>query len=109
MIRPIINSPTVLRKDIIEKAVQSIKENFPIKTNLGSLEVENIRVVDKEYSLKDEKAAKIAREHLTIPIKGRVILKDKDGNVLDKSTRTIVKVPYLTSRHSFIFGRNEYT
>jgi len=109
MIRPIINSPTVLRKDIIEKAVQSIKENFPIKTNLGSLEVEDVRVVDKEYSLKDEKAAKIAREHLTIPIKGRVILKDKDGNVLDESTRTIVKVPYLTGRHSFIFGGNEYT
>lgn len=73
------------------------------------LTAENIRVVHKPYGPDREKAALLEGASLTHPVKATLILKDANGQVLDKQENfTLGRIPHLTDRHTMVIDGNEY-
>lgn len=91
-------------KSTMEKQFQS-KEHNGVKLNIS-----NLRYVDKEhYSIQDQKKALHDDSFLGRRLKGVVTLTDSNtGEVLDQKDMTLLKVPYLTGRGTFIRDGNEW-
>lgn len=99
------------RKWIYESALEGVKSRFPIEDEEYKLEVVNPHYEGRQdYTLKDQKQALIKRRRLQTPIKGTWRLTHKpSGVVLDEREDTVLQVPYLTNRGTFIRDGNEYS
>ncbi|MEO0271599.1 MAG: hypothetical protein ABIM30_00700 [candidate division WOR-3 bacterium] len=107
-IYPLLQSHQSLRENIVNKAINYLKNNNVIEAKLGKIVFKDINAEVPEYSLREEKNAILGKGDLMIPIKGTIELHDNEGNVLDRRKGLIIKVPYITSRNTFIIGGNEY-
>ncbi len=91
--------------DNIKRAFEAKK----IEAHNSIMEFSNIKISDKKYKLKDQKRAVLNNKDLTIPIKGRVTLRDKaSGKIIDKKDMTLGQLPYYTPRGTYILRGNEY-
>lgn len=108
-VRPVVVDAATRRGHIREKTVQGLESLFPLISRDGELHVENVRVKPAVYSSNDQKTAILHGRTLTEPVVGDLILKDKDGKVVDrKKNHILAHLPYFTERHSMIVGGNEY-
>lgn len=108
-VRPLVVDARTRREHIREKTVQGLGALFPLISRDGELHVENIRVKPAAYSSNDQKTAILHGRTLTEPVVGDLILRDKQGKVLDhKKNHILAHLPYFTERHSMIVGGNEY-
>lgn len=98
------------RELIFSDAKSSLEAKFPMVRNGVRLELSNVEYKDPErYSLSDQKYALLNDKYLMRRLRGTVTLKDeKTGNVLDEKTLTLMRVPYLTDRGTFIRDGNEW-
>lgn len=97
------------RDRIRDHVMKGIENTFPLKGKHYSLELDKFHVNKKKFSPNDQKKALMEKRTLVEPLKGTVKLKDKDGKVVNESTRTLAHVPYLTERHTFVMEGNEYS
>jgi DNA-directed RNA polymerase beta subunit len=98
------------RELIFNKAQQAVQTRFTASNAKYDLSVEDVAIQDqdKPISLKEQKAAILGGKTLHKPLRGRLVLRDKAGNIIDKgSRRTLMNVPYLTDRGTFIRNGNE--
>lgn len=81
-----------------------------IETSDYKLKVSNIRIPDKQFSLKDQKQAVLERGDLSLPVKADVEMIDKKtGNVAEsKKNITLASMPWITDRGTTIYNGNEY-
>lgn len=98
------------RKLIFEDSKTALEKQFPKEHNGVRMELKNVKYVDPEhYSIKDQKRALHEDKYLMRRLRGTVILKDaKTGEVLDEKDTTLMRVPYLTDRGTFIRSGNEW-
>lgn len=98
------------RKLIFEDSKTALEKQFPKEHNGVRMELKNVKYVDPErYSIKDQKRALHEDKYLMRRLRGTVILKDaKTGEVLDEKDTTLMRVPYLTNRGTFIRSGNEW-
>jgi DNA-directed RNA polymerase beta subunit len=98
------------RQQIFDYAKDAVQQRFPIANQRYTLEVADLKYdSDKPYTHKEQKEAILNNRSLTKKLQGKWVLKDNATNkVLEKSKlRTIVNVPYLTPRGTFIRNGSE--
>jgi DNA-directed RNA polymerase beta subunit len=109
MLTPILDTADNQRNRIRDHAVAGIRTSFPMKIRDHHLEVEDVSVHHKEYGPDDQKRAILEGGTLHEPIKGTVVLKNAQGDVVERvKNMTLMHLPYFTERHTFIVGGNEY-
>jgi hypothetical protein len=99
------------RKHIFEGVKDEFTKVFPQAYGGVRLSVDNVDYADpEEYSLRDQKEALLKDKFLARRLRGTLTLHDdKTNEVLDSRDMTLLRVPYLTERGTFIHGGNEYT
>jgi hypothetical protein len=99
-----------LRQDIYDGVLDQVKESFPVSYGGVRLELDDLAYADDEdFSLSAQKAAILQDKFMGRRLRGTFRLyDDKTDEQLDESTLTLMKVPHLTDRGTFIHGGNEY-
>jgi DNA-directed RNA polymerase beta subunit len=99
------------RKDIFDKTVSALASAFPREYGGVRMELSDLKLQEKPITPDDERKARLNKTKLFLPIKGTVTLKDSQtGELLDKvKNRTILSVPYLTDRGTFVHGGSHYS
>lgn len=89
----------------------TMAKQFALKEHNGvQLSITDLEYVDPEhYSLAEQKKVLHNDGFLARRLKGTVTLKDSNtGEILDQKSLTLMKVPYLTGRGTFIRDGNEW-
>jgi len=100
------------RKWMRDGAIEALKKRFPIEDDTYRLELDNPRYdhEENEYGLKRQKEALLKRGYLADRVRGTWRLVNKQtGQVMDEKEATVMRVPYLTNRGTFIYNGNEYS
>lgn len=98
-------------RDLIYNDVkESFIKQFPKEHNGVRMEVHDVDYTDPPvHSVAEQKRALHDDSFLGRRLRGTIRLVDvKTGNVLDEKTTTLMKVPELTNRGTFIRGGNEW-
>lgn len=110
-----IDDVDATRQAIFDNVYNSVSKNFagdwsPTRSPY-SLRVTNLAWdSDKPMSLTDQKSAILGRKTLGRKLKGTWELVDKaTGEVADRKSTTLAKVPYMTQRGTFIYNGREYS
>jgi len=107
---PLMIGPDQRRTLIHEKVKEGLNESFPIQSRNKTLEVKDLRIINKDYTPTEQKRAILSGDSLFESVKGTVSIKDKKGKILDEAKNfTLVRIPYFTPRHTFIIGGNEHS
>lgn len=98
------------RKMIFDGVKDSFGKQFPQSFNGVRLEVHDLDYKDPEnYSMEDQKKALMENKFLHRRLRGTYRLYDeKTGDLLDQREATMMRVPYLTDRGTFIHNGSEY-
>ena len=100
------------RKWLRDGALEALKKRFPIEDDTYRLELNDPKYdhEENEYGLKRQKEALLKRGYLADRVKGTWRLVNKQtGQVMDEKEATVMRVPYLTNRGTFIYNGNEYS
>lgn len=104
---------TTTRQNIFNNVYKAVSSKFPLQNARYTVELHDLHYGrDKDFSLKEQQEALMQNQSLFYPLKGKLIMRDNaTGAVIDKTDRsmTLARVPYLTSRGTFINSGNEYT
>lgn len=101
-----------MRKLIFDKVQQSVLKRFPLYNSKYVLSVEDVGYADPDtYSYKDEKDAILNGKSVGRRLRGRYVLKDAatDKVISETGMQTLLSVPYMTDRGTFINNGHEYT
>lgn len=98
------------RKLLYNDTREALMKQFPKEHNGVRMELLDVDYVDpEEYSVAEQKKALLDDAYLGRRLRGRVRLTDSTtGQVLDEKNMTLMKVPYLTERGTFIREGNEW-
>jgi len=98
------------RKLIFDDAKDALQKSFPLSHNGIRTELKSLEYVDpEEYDPAQQKEALLKDKYLARRLRGKVRLFDDNTNeMLDEKDLTLMRVPYLTERGTFIHGGNEY-
>lgn len=102
---------TKRRQLIFDHVKDTLQGRFPMSRNGIRMDIADLHYTDKDsYSLREQKEALLNDKYLARRLKGTVTLTDeKTGTILDtKKNLTLMRVPYLTERGTFIRGGNEW-
>jgi DNA-directed RNA polymerase subunit beta len=109
-IMPLFMPPDQRRELIRQAAVDGVQSIFPIVGDHRELEVTNVRVDQKEFTTSDHKEALLAGKTLAEPVKADVVIRDKNGKVIDqKKNHTVLNLPYFTGQNTFVVNGTEYS
>lgn len=100
-----------LRQNIFDGMKEEMTKAFPQSYGGVRMELKDCDYVDPEhYDLKAQKEHLLGDKFLHRRLRGTLSLHDeKTGEKLDERNMTLMRVPYLTERGTFIHGGNEYT
>lgn len=113
--KPTIYSATdykTMRQLIFDKVKSSVQKRFPLYNNKYVLSVEDLDYADPDtYSYKEEKAAILNGKSVGRRLRGSYVLKDAaTDKVISKTpVQTLLTVPYMTDRGTFINSGHQYT
>lgn len=98
------------RNLIFQDAKDTIQKAFPKEHNGVRMELTDVDYVDPEdYSIQEQKKALHEDKFIGRRLRGKVTLRDVNtGEVLDSKKMTLMKVPWLTDRGTFIREGNEW-
>ena len=78
---PILTDASAIRQRMHEKSISAIASTFPLTLRNGTLEVQDLKVVSRQFSPIDQYNALMREGTLQEAVKGTLILKDKEGKV----------------------------
>lgn len=99
-----------VKRHVISEAVkQSLLEHFPIEGKNKILSIDSVDIPEPDFTIDDEYNAKYNNKTLSVPVYASVLLKDKQGNILDKKEKfKIMDLPMFTKRGTFLVNGHEY-
>lgn len=99
------------RKLIMDAVASEMKRAFPIEYGGTRIDLDNVRYEGKtDFDPDEETEALISDKYLHTRLRGTLRLTDLEtGKVIDEKDMTLMKVPWLTNRGTFIRGGNEYS
>lgn len=107
--RSLSNVPRI-RRSIYDSVLQAFQTLPPLQNQRYKLLISDLNYADpEEYPISRWKEAVLRGETLARRLRGTLTLVDNDGNVVDRKTVTLAKVPYMTSQGTFIFDGTAYT
>jgi DNA-directed RNA polymerase beta subunit len=97
------------RQAIMSGVKDALQASFPQSMGGVRLELHNLDYDNpKPFSLAEQKEALLGDRYLHHKLRGTLRLVDeKTGDVLDEQHQTLMRVPYLTERGTFIHNGNE--
>lgn len=98
------------RKLIFEDAKTALASQYPYSHNGVRMELHDLDYADPEtVSLKEQKKAILENRYLARRLRGTLRLFDENtGDMLDEKSMTLMRVPYLTQRGTYVHGGNDY-
>ena len=100
-----------IRRILFSNVKKAIKQRFPLYNNRYSLNIEDVEYDDPEdISIPDQKRAVLEGDSCTRRLRGTWVLKDVNtGKEVSRTRRmTLMNVPYITDRGTFIRNGHEY-
>lgn len=99
------------RTAIFDAVKSSMEKRFPQTHGGVRLELHDLHYIDPEaFTPAEQKDALLSNKFLHRRLRGTYkLLDDKSGELLDSRESTVMRVPWLTDRGTFIHGGNEYT
>ena len=109
-VTPMLVKASVKRAGIHRQVIQGLDALFPVVEGNYTIEVTNIKVTPKKYSLFDMKQAIMRGATLSEPVYGtlNVTKKGEKTPVIHKKDFLLMRVPYLTQHHTFVVDGNSY-
>lgn len=101
-----------VRSQLYDNTMKAVQTRFPLYNEQYALEVDDLKYADPEdFTLEQQKDAILQGKTLGRRLRGSWVMRDvTTGKEVSRTPpRTIVKVPYLTERGTFIKGGGEYT
>ena len=101
-----------IRQNIFDSAIKAVQERYPLENEKYRLSIEELGYDSiPEYSRLDQKRAVQTDKTLSAKLKGKWTLTDKaTGKIVSQSARkTILDVPYMTERGTFIRRGSDMT
>ena len=100
-----------MRGRVYDGVMGALTKKYPLENTRYRLELGGLKYSGpSKFSIKDQKKAILQRKSIYRPIKGTWNLIDKATNKsVDQRKSTIMHVPHLTSRGTYILRGNEYT
>lgn len=101
-----------MRGLIFDKVKKSVEKRFPLYNNKYVLAVENVQYKDpQQFSYKQQKEAILNGKSLGRRLTGTYVLTDAaTGKEISRTNnQTLLNVPYMTDRGTFINSGHEYT
>jgi DNA-directed RNA polymerase beta subunit len=98
------------RRMIFDSIKDSFTKQFPVSYGGMRLNIDNIHYDDpKDFNLTAQKKALLDNRFLHWKLKGTARLADEaTGQVIEERPMTLMKVPYLTERGTFVHNGSEY-
>lgn len=98
------------RQLIFDDVMKTMQSQFPREHNGVRMELSNLEYADPDhFSIADQKKAIHDDGYLKRRLRGTITLTNtKTGEVLDQKTMTLMNVPWLSNRGTFIRGGNEW-
>lgn len=99
------------RRDLLYGTIKDrMTKSFPVSYGGVRLDVSDVDYDDPpEFSLKDQKDAMMQGKYLSRRLRGMATLTDEEtGDVLDTGKISLMRVPFLSQRGTFIHGGNDY-
>ena len=107
---PVLLDALTRREHIHQKAMDGVKDVFPLQVRDHTVEVENLHVKPRDFSSNEQKQAILEGNTLQEALRGDILLKNEAGKVVERQkNRTLAQLPYFTQRHTFIVDGNEYS
>lgn len=108
---PIVNFASVRRDKIRQRAVESLKNVFPIVGKKFTLDVKDVRVQEADVSLGAHKKAILQARSLVEPVRGTLQLRDnRTGKVVQELQNfNLLQLPYYTHDHTFLIDGTTYS
>tara|TARA_Y100000592_G_scaffold19371_2_gene29704 strand:- start:7480 stop:11841 length:4362 start_codon:yes stop_codon:yes gene_type:complete len=107
--RYLSTTPEEKQAQLRQKTLEGVKSLFPIIGTHHTIEADNFEVQEKDVSYSDHKKALFKGGSIYEPIKARVVIKDKEGNIVAKRNRhTVMHLPRVTHHNTFVVNGNEY-
>lgn len=99
-----------MRKAIFEGMKDEISSAYPHSYNGLTIALDEVDYEDpEEYDLKTQKDALLNNKFLTRRLRGTYrVFDDNTGDMLDEKRVTLMRVPYMTERGTFVYNGNEY-
>lgn len=99
-----------LRKGIFEKTKEAMQKAYPVKFGSVRLELQDVDYEGPDtIPIYDQKKAILEDKYLARRLRGTFRLYDDATNeLLEEKRMSLMRVPYLTERGTFIHGGNEY-
>ena len=99
------------RKWLYEGTRDALSSRFPYEDDEWKLELDEVEVEDdKEYDLRKQKDAIIANRRMVVPVRGTWKLTHKpDNKLVAKHRGTVMNLPYITDRGTYVYNGNEYS
>ena len=93
-----------------EKVVNALHSLFPINTKKYTVNVNNIELKDKEYTVTDQKKALLDGASLFNTIYGDLVITDNaTGKVIETIKKyKLAEIPFITNRSTAIIDGNDY-
>lgn len=100
-----------IRQAMFDSTLDAVKTGYPVENDRYRLQVADLKFSNPDpFSIEDQKKAILAGKSLSHTLKGKWELVDKATNaVVDSKPGTILHLPALTQRGTFINNGNEYT
>ena len=100
-----------LRANIFDGTKKTVAEQFPLRYGGVRLELHDLDYDSQEpIPISKQKDALMSDRYLTRRLQGTYrLFDDTTGEKLDEQWGTVMRVPYLTDRGTFVHGGNEYS
>lgn len=101
-----------MRRLIFDKVKRAVEKRFPIYNDKYVLSVQNVQYIDpQDVSYMDQKKAIMQGANVGRRLRGSFVLTDAATNKVVSKTepKTLIKVPYMSDRGTFINSGHEYT
>jgi len=104
------NDYAAVRARMRRKAMEALTGSFPYANDRYAIHLKDVRLDDRDYSLKDQKKARMQNGTLSNKVTGVYEVHDVlTGRPISRTGRkTIISLPYLTNRGTYIRNGTEY-
>lgn len=101
---------TTLRNQIFDGVKNSMIKSFPVNYGSVRMELHDVDYDDRDdVPISEQKKNLLENKYITKKLRGTIKLFDTTNDqLLEEKRISLMKVPYLTNRGTFIHGGNEY-
>lgn len=99
-----------IRGDLFGNVKDAVSRRFPLYNDKYSLSIEDADYDDPDdFDVDEQKRALLSGKSMTRRLRGRWVLRDANGKVVSQTRRmTLMHVPFMTDRGTFIRNGSEY-